>query len=105
MGFLGGSAVKNPPANAGDLSSIPGSRSSPGEGNATHSSILAWKVPWAEEPGGLQSRGSKEVRHDLATKQQQFSLVQICLFSVANNMLESNNTNRKYNYDLYLNKL
>ena len=79
--------------------------SSPGEGNATHSSILAWKVPWAEEPGGLQFIGSKKVRHDLATKQQQFSLVQICLFSVSSNMLESNNTNRKYNYDLYLNKL
>ena len=31
---------------------------------ATHSSILAWRIPWAEEPGGLQSMGSKRVRHD-----------------------------------------
>ena len=31
---------------------------------ATHSSILAWKVPWMEEPGRLQSMGSKKVRHD-----------------------------------------
>ena len=31
---------------------------------ATHSSILAWRVPWAEEPGGLQSIGSQRVRHD-----------------------------------------
>ena len=31
---------------------------------ATHSSILAWKIPWAEEPEGLQSMGSKRVRHD-----------------------------------------
>ena len=31
------------------------------EGNATHSSILVWRIPWAEEPGGLQSRGSEEL--------------------------------------------
>ena len=30
----------------------------------THSSTLAWKIPWAEEPGGLQSMGSRRVRHD-----------------------------------------
>ena len=35
---------------------------------ATHSSILAWEIPWTEEPGGLQSMGSQRVRHDLATK-------------------------------------
>ena len=36
---------------------------------ATHSSILAWtRIPWAEEPGGLQSPGSQRVRHDLASK-------------------------------------
>ena len=34
---------------------------------ATHSSILAWNIPWREEPGGLQSMGSQRVRHDLAT--------------------------------------
>ena len=34
------------------------------EGMATHSSILAWRIPWSEEPGGLQSMGSKRVRHD-----------------------------------------
>ena len=38
----------------------------------THSSILAWKIPWAEEPGGLQFMGSQGVGHDLATKQQQY---------------------------------
>ena len=36
---------------------------------ATHSSILAWKSPWMEEPGGLQSVGSPRVEHDLAAKQ------------------------------------
>ena len=35
---------------------------------ATHSSILAWKIPWTEEPGGLQSMGSQRVRYDQATK-------------------------------------
>ena len=38
---------------------------------ATHSSILAWEIPWKEEPGGLQSVGSQKVGHDLVTKQQQ----------------------------------
>ena len=37
-------------------------------GMAAHSSILAWEIPWTEEPGGLQSMGSQRVRHDLATK-------------------------------------
>ena len=54
--------VKNPPANARDVrdaGSMPGSGRSPGaEGMATHSSILAWKIPWTEEPGRLQSTGS-----------------------------------------------
>ena len=35
---------------------------------ATHSSILAWKILWTEEPGGLQSMGSRRVRHNLATE-------------------------------------
>ena len=36
----------------------------PGEGIATHSSVLTWRIPWTEEPGGLQSTGSQRVRHD-----------------------------------------
>ena len=35
-----------------------------GEDMATHSTILAWRIPWMEEPGGLQSTGSQRVRHD-----------------------------------------
>ena len=38
---------------------------------ATYSGILAWKIPWTEEPGGLQSMGWHGVGHDLVTKQQQ----------------------------------
>ena len=55
--------VKNTPANAGDVrdeGSIPGLGRSPGEGNVTHVSILAWRIPWTEEPGRLQSMESKE---------------------------------------------
>ena len=53
--------VKNPPANAGDVGSIPGGREDPLEKEmATHSSILAWEIPWTEEPGRLQPMGLKE---------------------------------------------
>ena len=45
--------VKNPPADAGDMGLIPGSRRSPEEGMATLSSIPVWRVPWTEKPGGL----------------------------------------------------
>ena len=38
------------------------------KGMATHASILAWRIPWTEEPGGLQPMGSAKVRHDLETK-------------------------------------
>ena len=67
MGFPGGAVVKNLPANAGDAGNagfIPGLGRSPGVGNGNHSSILAWKIPWTEEPGELQSMGSQRVRHD-----------------------------------------
>ena len=60
--------VKNPPVNAGDIrdtSSILGWEGPLEEGMATHSSILAWRIPWTEEPGGLQPMGSQKVRHDL----------------------------------------
>ena len=59
--------VKNPPANAGDIrdvSSIPELGRSPGVGMATHSSILAWRIPWTEEPDGLQTTGLHRVGHD-----------------------------------------
>ena len=63
-GFPGGSDVKASASNAGDLGSIPGSGRSPGEGMATHSSTLAWRIPWMEKPGRLQSMESQRVRHD-----------------------------------------
>ena len=50
LGFPHGSMVKNLPANAGDTGLIPGSGRSPEKEMATYSSILAWKIPWTEEP-------------------------------------------------------
>ena len=52
--------VKNLPANAGDMGSILGQEDPLEEEMATHSSILAWKIPWTEEPDRLQSTGSQE---------------------------------------------
>ena len=56
--------VKNLPVSSGDSGSIPGSGRSPGEGNATHSSILDWRILGTEEPRGPQSMGLQRVRHD-----------------------------------------
>ena len=57
--FPGSSNSKEYAHNVGDPSLIPGSGPFPGEGNATHSSILAWRSPRTEEPGGLQFRAHK----------------------------------------------
>ena len=56
---------------AGDEGSIPGQEDSLEKEMAAHSSILAWEIPWTEQPGRLQSGGSQRVGHDL-TKQQQY---------------------------------
>ena len=59
--------VKNLAVSAGDVrdvGSILGQEDLLEEGMATHSSILVWRMPWTEEPGGLQSRGSQRVGHD-----------------------------------------
>ena len=65
LGFLGGLVVKNLLVNAGDTGNVglcSGSGRSHGEGNGNR--ILAWRIPWTEEPGGLQSIGSQRVRHN-----------------------------------------
>ena len=63
-GFPGGSDGKASACNVGDPGSILGWEDPLKKEMATHSSILAWKIAWAEEPGGLQSMGSQRVRHD-----------------------------------------
>ena len=61
--FPGSSDSKASACNTGDLGSIPGSEDPLEKKMATHSSILAWKIPWTEEPSRLQSIGSQRVRH------------------------------------------
>ena len=66
-GFPGVSAVRNLPALQGTQETaglIPGSGRSPGRGHGNHASILAWKIPWTEELGGLQSMQLQGVGHD-----------------------------------------
>ena len=60
LGFPGGSDSKESACNAGDL----GWEDPLEEGTATYSSILAQRIPWTEEPVGLQSMGSQRVRHE-----------------------------------------
>ena len=74
VGFPGGSALKNPLANAEHVGLIPASGRSPGEGNGNPLQYSCWRIPWTEEPGGLQSMGSAHgvarVGHDQVTEQK-----------------------------------
>ena len=56
--------VKNMPAMWGTWVQSLGLEDPLAKGMATHSSILAWRIPWTEEPGGLQSMGSQKIEHD-----------------------------------------
>ena len=62
--FPGDSVVKNPSTNAEIRVQSLGQEDPLEKEMATHSSILAWEIPWAEEPGGLQSMGSQRVGHN-----------------------------------------
>ena len=64
MGFPDVSMVENPPANAGEAHSVLGQDDSLEKEMATHSGILAWRIPWTEEPGRLQSMGSQRIGQD-----------------------------------------
>ena len=66
--ILGGSVIKNPPAVQEMQVRSLGWKDPLEEERATHSSILAWEIPWTGEPGRLQPTGSQTVGHDLATK-------------------------------------
>ena len=68
VGFPGGSDGKESACSAGDLQcSIPGWGRSHGQGMVSHSSFLAWRISWTEEPGGQQSMGSQRVGHNRVT--------------------------------------
>ena len=68
MGFPDGSVVKNPPAMQEMWVQSLGQEDPLEKEMAAHSSILAWEIPWPQEPDGLQSMGSQRVGHDLVTK-------------------------------------
>ena len=73
--FPGGSTVKNLPAmqETQDMwGQSLGQEDNPGEGMATHSSILGWRILWTEEPGRLQSMGSQRVGHNRVTNTSTF---------------------------------
>ena len=59
LGFPGGSDGKESVCNAEDLDSVTGPGRSPAEGNDCLSCVLAWRIPWTEEPAGLHSMGSQ----------------------------------------------
>ena len=60
MDFSGGSNRNESARNVGDLGSVPGFEDPLEEGMAAHSSVLAWRIPWTEESGRLQSIGSQK---------------------------------------------
>ena len=62
--FSGSSAGKEFTCNMGDRVQSLGWEDPLEKGTATHSSILAWRIPWTEEPGGLQSMGLQRIRHN-----------------------------------------
>ena len=64
MGFPGGSDGKESTCSTGDPGSMPGSEDPLEKGMATYSSILAWRIPWTEKPGRLQSMGLQKVGQD-----------------------------------------
>ena len=63
-GFLGGSVVKNLPVEQEMRVQFLGGEDALEKEMATHSSVLAWRIPWTEKPGGLQSMVSQRVGHD-----------------------------------------
>ena len=67
QGFPGDSDGKESACNVGDLGLIPGQEDTLENEMATQSSILAWRIPWAEERGRLESMGSQRVGHTCAT--------------------------------------
>ena len=78
FGFPCGSVGKEHACNVGDLGLILGLGRSPGEGKTTHSSILAWRIPWT-----IESMGSQRVRHDRATFTSLLTLTTwVCILSI-----------------------
>ena len=75
-GFPDDSDCKEFACNAGDQGSIPELEKSSGEGMATYANILAWRIPWTEKPGGLQSWGCTEL--DMTEQSTFLTLIKKC---------------------------
>ena len=103
MGFPGSSVIKNLPARQEIQVRSLGGEDPLEEEMVTSSSIPAWRIPWTEEPGGLQSMGLQRFGHYLATKQQQAGNgrvhTSLCLIFMPNwqniSNLKNLNTNAK----------
>ena len=87
--WAGGSDGKESTCNAGDSGLISGSEDPLEKGMATHSSILAWRIPWMEDPGGLQSMGLQRVGHDWVTEPFHFNFPNFCTFSSLSFLLKN----------------
>ena len=83
LGFPGFSEGKESACNVGDVSSIPRSGRASGKGMATHSSILDWRIPWTEDPSGLQSMGLERVRYNWVTNTPSINIL-LYLYQVIN---------------------
>ena len=78
LGFPGDAVVKNPPTKAGDARAGSLGQEDPlEEGMATHSNIFAWRIPWSEEPGRLQSLQTQRVGHDRDIKKWDNELLEV----------------------------
>ena len=73
--------IKNLPAMQESQVRSQGQEDSLEKGMATHSNILTWRIPWTEEPGGIQSMGSQRVGQDWATNTRKGTCVRICLYA------------------------
>ena len=104
MGFPGGSDGKDLPAMRETWVWSLGQEDRLQKGVATHSSILAWRIPWTEEPGGLQSMGLQSVRHDWVTKHTHthtHTPPLMCSFVLASLILQTN-LYSWYFYSIYI---
>ena len=82
VGFPGGSDGEESAYNAGDPGSIPGSGRSPGKGNGNPLQHLTWRIPWTEEPCGLQFVGLEKIRHNRETDADHISSLKCALSTV-----------------------
>ena len=99
MDFSSGSDGKESACSAGDLGQSLGWEDPLEEGMATHSSILAWRIAWTEEPGGLQSMGLQRVGHDWATNN--FTFTFILNYRLVNSMRNVNSSMFFCSFPLY----